>query len=141
MNTISTQLAPAAGAGIGKLIAEALLADPEFIPLMKAAFIGALGAEIHFFDKAGGGWQSRPDYRIRLQAVMGCLAHMEGEPVKRIIHQFLGGQGKVDPLAALRESPALREAAADMLQKADWKTSGRQAYKKPKPAEVVGEEV
>ncbi len=134
---VIAQLAPAAGAGIGKLIADALLADPDFIPLMKAAFIGALGAEIHFFDKAAGGWQSRPDYRIRLQAVMGCLAHMEGEPVKRIIHQHLGGGPTIDPLAAMQDSPALREAVRRTLEKAEWRQSGRNG--KSAAPEQVGE--
>lgn len=136
------QLAPAAGVGIGKLIADALLSDPDFIPRMKEAFMGALVAEIHFFDKAGGGWQSRPDYRIRLQAVMGCLAHMEGEPVKRIIHQHLGGTGEIDPLAAMQDSPALREAVERTLAKAKWRESGRRGNgKNAKPVEPASMDI
>lgn len=137
-DTNSIQLAPAAGAGIGKLVADELLKDPEFIPLMKAAFLGALRAEIHFYDRESKSWESRPDERIRLQAVMGCLAHMEGEPVKRIIHQHLGGQGEVNPLAALEASPALRDAARRMLEKSEFKT---RKQRKVEPADVDAVEV
>ena len=136
----SVQLAPAAGAGIGKLIADALLADPEFIPLMKAAFVGALKAEIHFYDRESKSWESRPDDRIRLQAVMGCLAHMEGEPVKRIIHQHMTN-GVIDPLAALKESPAAREAMRRLLEKAEWRHSGQSESKRPKTAQPVDVEL
>lgn len=65
------------------------------------------------------------------------MAHMEGEPVKRIIHQHLGGAGAPDLLGALQESPALRDAARALLEKADWKHSGNKASKRPKAAPEV----
>ena len=133
------QLAPAAGAGIGKILADQLLADPAFIPEMVAAVRRGLTATRSYYDKGAGGVVHEQDSRVQIQTFALLLAHMEGEPVKRIIHQHLGGAGAVDPLAALRESPALREAAADLLRKADWKTSGKGAHKRPKPVQPVVE--
>ena len=63
---------------------------------------------------------------------------MEGDPVKRIIHQHLGGAGAVDPLAALRESPELRQAAKRMLEKAEFRT---RHTKQAQPAEGDATEV
>ncbi len=69
--------------------------------------------------------------RIRVQTLALLLAHMEGEPVKRIIHQHLGGEGKIDVGGALANSPELARAVERELQKANWKHSGRQAHKRP----------
>ena len=84
------------------------------------------------WDKETESWIADPDYRVRTSTLFSIIAHMEGEPIKRIIHQHLGGNGTVDPLGALQESPALREAAKAMLEKAEWKTSGHKEYKRPK---------
>ncbi len=126
-------LAPAAGAGIGKKLAEELTNDPEFLSLLVAAAKDGLRATRSFWvGKNGGGHlEVEADFRVRIQALALLLAHMEGEPIKRIIHQHLGGTGPLDPLAALQDSPELREAARKMLEKAEWKTSGRQAHKRP----------
>lgn len=134
-------MAPGAGAGIGKILADALLADPEFVPAMIAAAKGGLKAMRSFYDKGAGGVVSEPDHRVQVQTFALLLAHMEGEPVKRIIHQHLGGAGGVDVLGALQDSPALRDAASKMLEKANWRTSGNQASKRPKKvsAEPVDE--
>ncbi len=119
------QLAPAAGAGIGKIIADRLLSDPEFIPLMIEAVTNGLKATRTEYTGHGKDREAEqvPDFKTQLQAFALLLAHMEGEPIKRIIHQHLGGQGAIDPLAALQESPALRDAAKRMLEKAEFKTS------------------
>jgi len=131
-------LAPAAGAGIGKALADALLADPAFLPAMVEAAKGGLTATRSFWCKTGQGeghLETEPDFRIRVQALALILAHMEGEPVKRIIHQHLGGAGTVDPLAALQESAPLRDAARRMLEKAEFRTRHGQ----PKQAEPAAE--
>lgn len=129
-------LAPAAGSGIGKLLFDALLARPDFIPLMVEAAIGGLSAESHFYSPAQKEVISKPDYRVRQQAVVMLLANAEGEPVKRIIHQHLGGDGlKTDVQAALRESPALQEAVERALANAKFRTRNV----KTKPVERVGE--
>lgn len=71
--------------------------------------------------------------RTQCQMFFGLLAHMEGEPIKRIVHQHLGGDGSaVDPLAALRDSPALMEAVKRTVEKAEWRHSGNKASKRPK---------
>lgn len=135
-------LAPAAGAGIGKMLADGLLAREDFAQLMQQTAIDCLHAMApRRWDKESGGWVVDPDMRTRAQMFFGLLAHMEGEPVKRIIHQHLGAGGAVDILAALRESPALLAATEEALQKAKWRTSGQQAHKRPKQAETVPEEV
>lgn len=129
----TASLSPAAGSGIGKMLADSLLAHPGFIDLMQQTALDCLHAMApRRYDKDTGKWIADPDFRIRSQMFFGLLAHMEGEPIKRIIHQHLGGNGSVDPLGALQESPALREAAKAMLEKAEWKTSGKQAHKVPK---------
>ncbi len=141
MSEANTQvtLAPMAGAGIGKQLADALLSDPGFLPLMRQTAIDCLNAmSPRRWDKEQG-WISDPDYRIRAQMFFGLMAHMEGEPVKRIIHQHLGDGGKLDVGGALADSPELAAAVARELQKSKWKHSGRQAYKKP--AKVVDGEV
>ena len=135
METNQISLAPAAGAGIGKALADELLKDAAFVPLMRQTALDCLHAMApRRWDKESDTWICDPDYRVRAQMFFGLLAHMEGEPVKRIIHQHLGGAGTVDPLGALRESEALRDAAKAMLEKAEWRTSGRKAYKVPKQA-------
>ncbi len=65
------------------------------------------------------------------------MAHMEGEPVKRIIHQHLGADGKLDLRGALQDSPELAAAVAAELEKATWRKSGR--TKKAQPVEKAGE--
>jgi hypothetical protein len=139
----SLSLAPAAGAGIGKILADRLLADPEFIPAMHDAVMGGLKATRSYWTGKGETAQlvTEPDSKVQLQAFALCLAHMEGEPIKRVIHQHLGGSGEADPLAALRESPALRDAAKRLLEKAEWRTSGHQASKRPKKADPASIDV
>jgi hypothetical protein len=131
-NETQVQLAPAAGAGVGKLLADALLSDPDFLPSMKAALMGGLKATRSYYDKGQGGQVVEQDSRVQVQTVALLLAHMEGEPIKRIVHQHLGGEGgAVDPMAAMRESPALMDAVEKTLAKARWRTSGNQAHKRP----------
>jgi hypothetical protein len=127
-------LAPAAGAGIGKLLADRLLAEPGFMDLMVAAVVNGLKATRSFYVKDKG-MHTEADAKTQLQAFALIMAHMEGEPVKRIIHQHLGAGGQLDVMAALRESPALLAAAEREIEKAKWKTSGRQAGKAPKKVE------
>jgi hypothetical protein len=124
-------LAPAAGSGIGKALADALLKDPEFLPMMVAAAKGGLEAVRSWWDKGSQAMASEPDYRTRIQALALILAHMEGEPVKRIIHQHLGAAGGIDLKATLRESPELAALLAAELEKANWRKSGRNGKAKP----------
>lgn len=107
-------LAPGAGSGVGAKLAEALLADPEFLPAMVEAARGGLQATRSFWAGAGGTGhlEVEPDFRVRVQTLALVLAHMEGEPVKRIIHEFK--KGGVDPLEAL-DSPAAVDAAERMI--------------------------
>lgn len=135
MSTEALQLAPAAGAGIGKLLADRLLAEPDFIDAMVAAAMNGLRATRSFWTGKGENAEhhTEPDSKVQLQALALVMAHMEGEPIKRIIHQHLGGDGSApDPLAALRESPALLAAVKREIEKAEWRTSGKKAHKAPK---------
>jgi hypothetical protein len=118
------ELAPAAGAGIGKEIARILLARPGFIEAMADALHNALTAERRTWDSGSKQWVTEPDTRSQLQAFFGCLSHMEGEPIKRVFHQHMS-DGKVDPLAVLQDSPATREALQRLLDKSKWRESGR----------------
>lgn len=132
-------LAPAAGSGIGKALADALITDKEFQPLMLAAAKGGLVATRKMWAKTGpngsGELHEEPDWRTRMQTFFGLLAHMEGEPVKRIIHQHQGAAGGIDLKATLRESPELAALLAGELEKANWRKSGRNG--KAKQAEAI----
>lgn len=132
-------LAPAAGSGIGKLLAESLLADPEVVPLMVEAAKEGLRATRSFYVRDGntGHTETEPDYKVRLQALALLLSHMEGEPVKRILHQHIGTNKAVDPLEALRESPATLAAVESLLAKAKF----RERHKTAKPVETADIEV
>lgn len=142
MSSEEISLAPAAGSGVGRQFADALLADPDFLPLMKAALIGALRATVHVWDKDKRAWSDLPDFKTRLQALFGALAHMEGEPIKRIIHQHLGaGVTKTDLVAALQESPALAEAVERTLANARHHTLKPSRAQKAAMAERVGEDL
>ena len=114
-------LAPAAGHGVGKLLAESLLADPDFLRLLKGAFLDSLQATVVIYDKGSKGWVPHVDYKTRLGAAVAVLAHMEGDPIKRIIHQHLGSgsetaQALLDELAT---SPGLRAAMRRKLAEAE----------------------
>lgn len=117
---------------MGKMLADLLLADPEFVPLMRQTAIDCLHAMApRRWDKESGDWIADPDMRTRAQMFFGLMAHMEGEPVKRIIHQHLG-TGKLDVGGALTDSPELAAAVERELQKARWRTDGQQAHKRPR---------
>lgn len=132
-------LAPAAGAGIGKMLADALLAKSGFLDEMVEAASGGLTATSRRWDRDSDGWIVEPDFKTRLAALALLLAHMEGEPIKRIIHQHLGGEGRIDPQTALQDSPELQAALERALTNAKWRHSGKQAHKRPTPPEQVGE--
>lgn len=126
-------LAPASGAGVGKILADRLLSNSDFIPALEAAMMGGLKATRSFWSKEAG-MVTEPDFRVQVQTAALLLAHMEGEPVKRIIHQHLGTGGKLDVGGALQDSPELAAAVEKELQKARWRTSGHQPHKKPRKA-------
>lgn len=124
-----------AGAGMGKKLADYLLAQPNFIEDMGQVICRAIRAKTRHWDREAREFVIEDDCKTQLQAFALCVAHMEGEPVKRIIHQHLGGEGRIDPGAALADSPELAAAVERELQKARWKHSGRQAHKRPKKVE------
>lgn len=118
------QLAPAAGSGIGKSLADDLLTDPQFLPLMAKTARECLNATSQRWDKDAKCWQDVPDWRTRAQMFFGLLAHMEGEPVKRILHHHTGDAGTTEEglKDALKGSAALRDAARRMLDNAEHHT-------------------
>lgn len=132
-------LAPAAGAGIGKMLADQLLSDPDFVPDMLGVAKRGLKAHTHRWIAESRETIEVPDFKVQAQFFFGLLAHMEGEPVKRIIHQHLGGDGQIDLGAALRDSPALQAALERQLENARFKDRKR-SKAQPKPAELIVEE-
>ena len=137
-NESTLSLAPAAGAGIGKMVADDLLARKGFAKRLADSLDRGLTATRRTWDSGAKEWVEEPDTRSQLQAAFGIFAHMEGEPIKRIIHQHLGNAG-VDPLATLQDSPAARDALRRLLEKSEWRTSGKQAHKRPKAIEQAAE--
>ena len=136
-NTESLTLAPMAGAGMGKRLADYLLAQPDFIKEMGDVILRAIKAKTRHWDREAREFMIEDDCKVQLQAFALCVAHMEGEPVKRIIHQHLTGPGGPDLGAALRDSPELQAALESELQKAKWRTSGKQPHKRPKKVQAV----
>ena len=136
-------LAPAAGAGIGKQVAENLLARPGFAERVADALDRALSASKRLWDKEAGadgkgGWVTEQDTRCQLQAVFGIFAHFEGMPIQRIIRENIGTAAGFDLDAELRANPALAEGLRRKLENAEWRKSGRNA-KRVKPAEPEAE--
>lgn len=125
--------APGSGAGLGKKVAEALLADERFVPLMKAAIIDGLEAKAWFYDKNAKEWHGEPDPKTRLQAFFGAMSHLVGDPIKRVMTASVGPGGApgADLEAALLQSPAYRAALRKQLDRAD-----RLARKKGGPQTV-----
>ena len=116
-------LAPMAGAGLGRVLFDALLADPDFVPALKAAALGSLGASRSFYDKATREMITEPDFRTRLAAVALILSQAEGEPLRRVIHQHIGADGgRIAVHEALADSPGLREAVRRELENAEFRT-------------------
>jgi hypothetical protein len=109
-----------AGSGIGKQLAEKLLERDDFLRLLEEAVVAALQANLQpRWDPNAKAWAPAvPDAKTRLAAVLGLMAQLEGEPVRRIVHQHLGGGGVLDLHAVLRDSPELREVLARELQNA-----------------------
>jgi len=105
-------LAPGAGHGVGKMIAAELLGRDGIIKRIADAFERGLGATRRTWDSGAKCWVEEPDTRSQLQAAFGILAHMEGEPIKRIIHEIK--KSGIDPLEAL-DSPAAVQAAERMV--------------------------
>lgn len=139
-NLETIPLAPAAGAGVVRDVAAELATRPTVVTKIADALENALSATRRVWDKDAKAWIEEPDTRSQLQAVFGIFSHFAGDPQKRIIHEHIQAAG-LDPLATLRESPALLEAAERLVQKAGWRTSGTQAYKRPKKAEPAAIEV
>lgn len=141
-STQSLELAPASGSGIGKEVADELLSRPGFAKKLADCLERGLTAKRSFWVSTGKGEgyrEEEDDTRSQLQAAFGIMAHMVGEPIKRIIHQHLGADGKLDLRGALQDSPELAAAVAAELEKAKWRTSGQQAHKRPKKADPVVE--
>lgn len=136
----TTQLAPAAGSGIGKILAAELVQDPAFIGHLKSAYMDALTAEQFFYDKGAKEWRGEPDYKTRLAAANSIMAHMEGDPIKRIIHQRMDGPTPADALETALESPALVDAMELAVQKARNKQrKAARLEKKAEPAAIEPE--
>jgi hypothetical protein len=145
-NNAILALAPAAGTGIGKELAARLLRREDFMGLLEEAAVAALTAmQQQRWNPVAKQWEpSQPDARTRLGALLGLMAQLEGEPVRRIVHQHLGGGGVLDLHAVLRDSPELREVLARELQNAKGPGersrehfASKRAAKAKKAAEVM----
>ena len=133
------ELAPAAGAGIGQKIAQVLLADPSFISTMAEVARAGLKATTRRWDPNAKEWIVEPDFRNQQTMFFGLLAHMEGEPIKRIVHQHLDGRGESAEgiESALRDSPALQSAMERALEKARFRERPGRGRKAEKTVDAV----
>jgi len=138
----TAQLAPASGAGIGKVFAEGLIADPSFKKELIAVAMRGLRAQTpRRWDKDLREWVQDDDMRVQIQTLALILAHMEGEPIKRVVHQHLGAPA-MDPFQTMQDSPAAREAMRRLLDKAErGEAVGMAAAKKLKAIKETAVEV
>ncbi len=141
----SEQLAPAAGAGLGKAMFDELLSDPGFPAALAKAAREGLEAECPpRWDKAAfggaGGWVGAPDYRVRVQTLFALLAQAEGEPVKRVQvqTQAIAAPGG-DIETQLATSPAARLAMRRILESAE--TIARHPQRKTRPGTSTAPDV
>jgi hypothetical protein len=123
-------LAPAAGTGVGSALAQRFFGRPDWLDKLEASLINALGAEHRVYGGKGVGIITYPDGKTQLAAVLGLMSHMDGEPVKRIIHEVRRGRDAESLQDELTRSPALREAAREMLDAAE-KSAGSGAAVEP----------
>lgn len=131
-------LAPAAGSGIGKIVAAELLALDIGKKVAATLDRGLTATRSHWVSEGQGKgyWEDEPDTRSQLQAAALILAHMEGEPVKRVIHQHMNVNGTVDLLSALQDSPELTELLQQQLTKAAKPRRGAKSVKAATPQEA-----
>lgn len=127
-------LAPGAGTGIGKEVAAALLKREAIAEDMAAALVRALTAKRRTWCSTSKMHIEEDDTRSQLQAVFGILAHLEGDPVRRTIHEHVDGR-KIDHMQAVQSSPAMRRAAQHVIDKANA-ADARQRAAKGLPAEL-----
>jgi hypothetical protein len=128
------EMAPAAGSGVVREVAAELEKRKSVVVKIADALENALTAKRRTWDSGTKQWVEEDDTRSQLQAVFGMFSHFVGDPQKRVIHEHLVQKG-VDPLGALQDSPALRDAARAVLEKAEFRT--RNSRKREKPAERI----
>lgn len=138
-------LAPGAGQGIVKKVFDELLSDANFVKEMVAAAHDGLNAmTARRWDREAnngkGGWICDPDYKTRVHTLFGLFAQAEGEPVKRVMHE-IHRTGQLDPLAALRDSPALQDAAERLIAKSKFRDRNGKKAKKAEAIEADAVEV
>lgn len=112
-------LAPAAGVGFGKVVADALLAHPDFAGKMVAAILDGLVAVSRYFDMSAKKMVEVPDFKTRIATFRMVMDHLEGEPIKRIVTQHLNEPGAEKTLEARLMSPALRAELRKQLEDAE----------------------
>jgi hypothetical protein len=128
-------MAPAAGAGIGKYIADEVMKRGMAVKMVDAVE-RALECQRSF--RSGQDIITEPDCKTQLAAVIWLTAHMVGEPVKRHLHEHLIG-AEIDVQTALRESPGTMRAMERAIEKAKFRD--RKKKPGPGPAILVAEDV
>ena len=114
------RLAPGAGEGVGRLVADKLTAEPDFAQRMVEAVMVGLVAESRCYDMGKREMMTYPDCKTRLAAFNAAMAHLVGEPVKRIqvLQVAAGGETDAERMGRLLQSPAVRESLQAALNKA-----------------------
>ena len=103
---------------------------------MEEVIVRGFNATKRLWDAGSKQWVEEPDMRSQLQTLFGVLAHMEGEPIKRIVHEHLNRGNGVDLTEILRNNPDLAAEARRQLDKAAFRTRNV----KPKPVPPAADE-
>ena len=138
INDALSLLAPGAGSGMGAELAARILSRPDWLDLCEAAIVHGLTAQMRFFDKAAndgkGGFVIMQDAKTQVATVTAIWSHIEGDPVKRIVHEV---HGDPDVAAAadeqLASSPGLRAA---MRRRLDAAERAAKSLPQPEPKRV-----
>ena len=128
----STSLAKANGRGLAESIIDGLMAEPDFLPAMRAVISDGIRAKSFSYDIASKTWLERPDMKSRIESWKLAMSYAEGLPLQRIMQQTLV-ETRGDLHDALRESPQLLAAVEREVEKAKFR---RRHVKQAAPVEL-----
>ncbi len=122
MSELAAILAPGAGSGLGRKLAEELEKRPRFIEALADAYMDGLKATVSRWNVELKAFEDIPDAKTRVLTANAIIANMEGEPVKRVLVAQGAGNRKSETDARVIEriaaSPALQGQLEAQIRRA-----------------------